>query len=390
MITGSKDKKISILGSTGSIGTQTLAVCRDLGLRPVCLSAHRNIAVLEAQAREFGPDMVVVSDPAAAALLKVSLGDTGIKVVGGQSAMVEAATLPQAEIVVGAMVGIAGLLPILEAAKAGKTIALANKEPLVVAGELVTRAARESGAKIIPVDSEHSAIFQCLQAGKRGDVTGLLLTASGGPFFGRRKKELENVTPEQAIAHPNWAMGPKISVDSATLMNKGLELIEAAWLFGLEAAQIEIAIHRQSILHSGVYYADGSLIGQMGVPDMRTAIQYALTYPGRLPVGGVGRLSLTQLGALTFEQPDRDTFECLRACEKAASLGGLYPVVANAANEAAVSLFFKGKLPFLRIGELVSLAIQRLSVPQKVTLENILYVDDIARAFVRERCGITK
>ncbi|MCL2857604.1 MAG: 1-deoxy-D-xylulose-5-phosphate reductoisomerase [Oscillospiraceae bacterium] len=384
MITGSKDKKISILGSTGSIGTQTLAVCRDLGIRPVCLGARQNIALLEAQAREFGPDLVAVSDPQAAAQLSVALGDTDIKVAGGQSALIEAATLPQAETVVGAIVGVAGLAPILEAAKAGKTIALANKEPLVAAGELLTRATRESGGKIIPVDSEHSAIFQCLQAGKREDVTGLLLTASGGPFFGRSKKELENVTPKQAIAHPNWAMGPKISVDSATLMNKGLELIEAAWLFGLDASQIEIAIHRQSILHSGVYFADGSLIGQMGLPDMRTAIQYALTYPSRLPVAGVGKLSLNQLGALTFENPDRDTFECLRACERAASLGGLYPAAANAANEAAVALFFEGKLPFLRIGELVSEALERLSLPGEVTMENILHVDDIARAFVRE------
>jgi len=382
MATGSLDKKISILGSTGSIGTQTLAVCRELGLRPVCLGAHKNIALLETQAREFAPDMVALSDPAAAAQLKIALGDTQIKVTGGKESMVEAAH--RGEVVVGAMVGVAGLVPVLEAAKAGKTIALANKEPLVVAGELLMQTARESGAKIIPVDSEHSAIFQCLQAGRRDDVTGLLLTASGGPFFGKTKKELEAITPAQAVAHPNWAMGQKISVDSATLMNKGLELIEAAVLFGVEPSQIEIAVHRQSILHSGVYFADGNLIGQMSLPDMRTAIQYALTYPHRLPVGGVERLSLAQLGALTFEQPDRDTFECLAACERAATLGGLYPAAVNAANEAAVALFLEGKLPFLKIGELVSRSLEHLSLPNEVNLENIQHVDDIARAFVRE------
>jgi len=379
-----KDTKISILGSTGSIGTQTLDVCRELGLRPVCLSAQKNIDLLEAQAREFRPELVVVGDPAAAAQLKVSLGDTAVKVATGQTALTEAATLPGAEIVVGAIVGIAGLAPILEAAKAGKTIALANKEPLVAAGELVTRTVCESGGKIIPVDSEHSAIFQCLQAGKQEDVTGLLLTASGGPFFGKSKKELEGITPKQAVAHPNWAMGAKISVDSATLMNKGLELIEAVWLFGLESAQVEIAVHRQSILHSGVYFVDGSLIAQLGLPDMRAAIQYAITYPRRLPVEGLSKLSLTQLGALTFEKPDRDTFECLSACERAAELSGLYPAAANAANEAAVALFLEGKLSFLRIGELVSKAVDQLSLPREVTLENILHADDIARAFVRE------
>jgi len=377
-------KKIAVLGSTGSIGTQALAVCRDLGLRPVALSARANIALLEEQAREFIPDLVVVEDCAQAALLKIALADTPVKVEAGQSALIEAATHPGADVIVGAIVGIAGLVPVLEAAKAGKTIALANKEPLVAAGELVMRTAKENGARIIPVDSEHSAIFQCLHAGEREDVAGVLLTASGGPFFGKTKRELEEITPQQAVRHPNWSMGAKISVDSATLMNKGLELIEAVWLFGLSAEQIEITVHRQSILHSAVYFADGSLIGQMSLPDMRSAIQYAITYPRRAPVQGLSKLSLTELGALTFEKPDRNLFECLPVCEKAAKLGGLYPAAANAANEQAVALFLEEKLPFLRIGQLVGQALEQLNLPRNLTLENIFEADTLARAFVRQ------
>jgi len=377
-------KEIAVLGSTGSIGTQALAVCRDLGLRPVALSARANIALMEEQAREFIPDLVVVEDCAQAALLKIALADTPVKVEAGQSALIEAATHPGADIIVGAIVGIAGLVPVLEAAKAGKAIALANKEPLVAAGELVMRTAKENGAKIIPVDSEHSAIFQCLHAGEREDVAGVLLTASGGPFFGKTKRELEGITPQQAVRHPNWSMGAKISVDSATLMNKGLELIEAVWLFGLSAEQIEITVHRQSILHSAVYFADGSLIGQMSLPDMRSAIQYAITYPRRAPVQGLSKLSLTELGALTFEKPDRNVFECLPACEKAAKLGGLYPAAANAANEQAVALFLEQKLPFLRIGQLVGQALEQLNLPRNLTLENIFEADTLARAFVRQ------
>jgi len=377
-------KKIAILGSTGSIGTQAIAVCRDLGLRPIALTARANIALLEEQAREFLPDMVVVEDPAKAAELKVALADTQVKVAVGQCAMAQAATHPEVDVIVGAVVGIAGLVPVLEAAKAGKTIALANKEPLVAAGELVIRTANEKGGKIIPVDSEHSAIFQCLHAGSWEDVTGVLLTASGGPFFGKMKSELEQVTPRQAVRHPNWSMGAKISVDSATLMNKGLELIEAVWLFGLEPEQIEIAVHRQSILHSAVYFADGSLIGQMSLPDMRSAIQYALTYPRRAPVQGLDRLSLTGLGALTFEKPDRSVFECLSACEKAAELAGLYPAAINAANEEAVARFLEEKLPFLKIGELVWETLERLRLPREVTLENVFEADAQARAFVRD------
>ena len=375
-------KRVAILGSTGSIGRQTLDVCRNLGLRPVALTARKSIGLLEEQAREFLPDMVVVEDEGKAAQLKVALADIGVKVAAGRSALIEVATLPQADVVVGAVVGIAGLVPVLEAMSAGKTVALANKEPLVAAGELVIKAAREYGGRILPVDSEHSAIFQCLHAGEREDVAGVLLTASGGPFFGKTRAELENITPRQAIRHPNWSMGAKISVDSATLMNKGLELIEAMWLFGLSAGQIEIAVHRQSILHSAVYFADGSLIGQMSLPDMRAAIQYAITYPHRLPVAGLDRLSLTEIGALTFEKPDTGTFECLAACRAAAERGGLYPAAVNAANEAAVALFLEGKLPFLRIGELVARTLERLSLSREVTLESIMDADAQARAFV--------
>ena len=377
-------KKISILGSTGSIGVQTVEVCRALGIRPVCLSARRNIKLLEAQAREFLPGLVAVEDSRAAGQLKVALSDTPVKVISGKDALLEASTHPEADVVVGAIVGIAGLPPTLEAARAGKRIAIANKEPLVAGGEILTRAVSEGGGELIPVDSEHSAIFQCLGAGRREDVAGLLLTASGGPFFGRSRSELVNITPNQATTHPNWKMGAKITVDSATLMNKGLELIEAVRLFGVTPKQIEVVIHRQSILHSAVYFRDGSLIGQMGLPDMRTAIQYAISYPNRLEVRGQGRLSLTDVATLTFERPDRETFECLAACERAIELGGLYPAAVNSAGEAAVALFLGGRLDFLRIGELVNLSLEKLKLPGAVTFENIMEVDNIARSFIKE------
>ncbi|MCL2579167.1 MAG: 1-deoxy-D-xylulose-5-phosphate reductoisomerase [Oscillospiraceae bacterium] len=376
-------RKLAILGSTGSIGTQTLAVCRDLGLCPVALTGGSNIERLESQAREFRPALVAVADPRAAAQLKIALADTDVRVLA-QDGMIEAATLPSADVIVGAVVGIAGLAPVLEAAKAGKTIALANKEPLVAAGRLVMQTAREHGGKILPVDSEHSAIFQCLHAGERDDVTGIFLTASGGPFFGRSREELLNVTPQEAVKHPNWAMGAKISVDSATLMNKGLELIEAVHLFDLTPGQIEIAVHRQSILHSAVYFSDGSLIGQMSKPDMRSAIQYALTYPRRWPVAGLERLSLTEIGSLTFEKPDKDTFTCLAACEEAANRGGLYPAAVNAANEAAVARFLKGEMTFLQIGDALGELLGRMGITGEADMESVCAIDAQARAFIKE------
>ncbi len=378
------EKHIAVLGSTGSIGRQTLEVCRSLGIRPAALTAHSNTELLEAQAREFLPQLVVVAEESLASSLKIALADTPVQVAAGPQALEEAATLPLADTVVGAIVGMAGLAPVLAAAKAGKTIALANKEPLVSAGALVTAAVREHGARLVPVDSEHSAIFQCLHAGEGRDVAGVLLTASGGPFFGKSREELAAVTVADALKHPNWVMGAKITVDSATLMNKGLELIEAMWLFGLTPDQIEIVVHRQSIIHSGVVFADGSLVAQMGLPDMRTAIQYALTYPRRYPVEGMSPLSLTQIGSLSFAAPDRSTFACLAACESAARKGGLYPAAAGGANEEAVALFLEGKLPFLQIGELVQGAVETLRLTRKVTLATVLEADAAGREYVRQ------
>lgn len=375
---------ISVLGSTGSIGRQTLDVCRSLGIRPVALTAHSNIQLLETQAREFLPQLVVVTEESLASSLKVALADTPVQVKAGPQALEEAATLPQAQSVVGAIVGMAGLAPVLAAAKAGKTIALANKEPLVSAGALVTQTAREHGARIIPVDSEHSAIFQCLHGGERRDVAKILLTASGGPFFGKSREELKAVTAADALRHPNWSMGAKVTVDSATLMNKGLEFIEAMWLFDLAPDQIEVVVQRQSIVHSGVFFADGSLIAQMGVPDMRTAIQYALTYPRRYPVQGVPSLNLAQIGALTFATPDRSTFTCLAACEAAARKGGLYPAAVNGANEGAVALFLEGKITFLEIGELVQGALEELNLPREITLASVLEADAAGREYARQ------
>lgn len=376
------NQQVSILGSTGSIGRQTLRVCRSLGIRVAALTAHTNIAMLEAQARAYLPDLVVVGNEALLPQLRVALADTPVKVAGGEAALEMAAALPQAGTVVAAIVGIAGLRPVLAAAGAGKMIALANKESLVSGGELVTGEVKRNNASLVPVDSEHSAIFQCLNGEERRDVSGVLLTASGGPFFGKSAAELEKVTPQQALCHPNWDMGDKITIDSATMMNKGLEMIEAMWLFGLSREQIEIVIHRQSIVHSGVFFDDGSLITQMGYPDMRIAIQYALTYPRRRMVEGVSQLSLTELGSLTFEQPDRSAFLCLPACELAAAKGGFYPAVANGANEAAVQQFMEGNISFLQIGELVMGAVEQLRMPEDITLELIWEADALGRGFV--------
>ncbi|MDR2908755.1 MAG: 1-deoxy-D-xylulose-5-phosphate reductoisomerase [Oscillospiraceae bacterium] len=381
MIDGAR--QVAVLGSTGSVGKQALEVCRSQGIRVAALSARFNIALLEKQARAFLPDMVAVEDSARASALKTALADTSVRVAGGPGAVIEAATMRRADTVVCAIVGIAGLAPALAAAREGKTLALANKESLVAGGKLLTETARANGATILPIDSEHSAIFQCMRAGRREDVTGVLLTASGGPFFGMSAEELKYITPARAVKHPNWEMGAKISVDSATLMNKGLELIEAMWLFGLSADQVEIVVHRQSVVHSGVYYRDASLICQLGVPDMRSVIQYALTYPERLPVEGVGRLSLTAMGSLTFEKPDRDVFTCLSACEQAAARGGLYLAAASAAGEAAVALFLEGKIGFLHIGDIVMDAVNRLSLPNESGLESVMQADALARGYVR-------
>lgn len=374
------EKTITLLGSTGSIGTQALDVARAHGIKIKALAAGKNAELLEAQAREFKPSTVALSDERLAKQLKVSLADTDIKVTGGDSAAEELAA-ESCDAVLNAIVGIAGLKSTLAAIGSGNTLALANKESLVCAGDIVMESARKNNVSILPVDSEHSAIFQCLQGIPEGAVSKILLTASGGPFFGKTKKELENATVADALTHPNWDMGAKITVDSATMMNKGLEVIEAMHLFGVSAKDIEILVHRQSIVHSAVETADGAVIAQLGTPDMRLPIQYALTYPERLSCP-CKRLSLTQIGSLTFEKPDTDTFLCLAACLKAAESRGLKTAAANGAGEAAVKLFLDGKLKFLQIGELVSSAVDNQAAVKSYSVDDVFAADKAARAFV--------
>lgn len=374
------EKTITLLGSTGSIGTQALDVAHAHGIKIKALAAGKNAELLEAQAREFKPSTVALSDEKLAKQLKVSLADTDIKVTGGESAAEELAA-ESCDAVLNAIVGIAGLKSTLAAIGSGNTLALANKESLVCAGDIVMESARKNNVSILPVDSEHSAIFQCLQGIPEGAVSKILLTASGGPFFGKTKKELENATVADALNHPNWDMGAKITVDSATMMNKGLEVIEAMHLFGVSAKDIEILVHRQSIVHSAVETADGAVIAQLGTPDMRLPIQYALTYPERLSCP-CKRLSLTQIGSLTFEKPDTDTFLCLAACLKAAESRGLKTAAANGAGEAAVKLFLDGKLKFLQIGELVSSAVDNQAAVKSYSIDDVFAADKAARAFV--------
>lgn len=374
------EKTITLLGSTGSIGTQALDVARAHGIKIKALAAGKNAELLEAQAREFKPSTVALSDEKLAKQLKVSLADTDIKVTGGESAAEELAA-ESCDAVLNAIVGIAGLKSTLAAIGSGNTLALANKESLVCAGDIVMECARKNNVSILPVDSEHSAIFQCLQGIPEGAVSKILLTASGGPFLGKTKEELENATVADALNHPNWDMGAKITVDSATMMNKGLEVIEAMHLFGVSAKDIEILVHRQSIVHSAVETADGAVIAQLGTPDMRLPIQYALTYPERLSCP-CKRLSLTQIGSLTFEKPDTDTFLCLAACLKAAESRGLKTAAANGAGEAAVKLFLDGKLKFLQIGELVSSAVDNQAAVKSYSIDDVFAADKAARAFV--------
>lgn len=373
-------KSLSILGSTGSIGTQALEVCRRDGYKVVALAAGSNIDLLEAQAREFKVKAVAVFNEAKADELKIKLRDTDIKVLSGVEGVCEVAKM-EADIALNAIVGIAGLRPTLAAIESGKDIALANKETLVTGGEIVNRKAREKGVKILPVDSEHSAIFQSLQGAPKGSLKKILLTASGGPFFGKSCRDLENVTVKEALAHPNWSMGAKITIDSATLMNKGLEVIEAVHLFGLPASDIEILVHRQSILHSAVELSDGAVIGQLGTPDMRLPIQYALTYPERSNYA-FEKLSLADIGTLTFQKPDTDTFRCLPLCISAINEGGLRPTAVNGANEEAVRLFLEGKIKFLQIAELVEKAAYSVENKKDFGLEDILYTDKTARLAV--------
>lgn len=381
-------KTIALLGSTGSIGTQTLRCCKNLGYGVDVLAANRNAALLETQAREFHPRCVVVSDKTAYADLKTRLADTDIRLLAGVEGMCEAASLPGADVVCNAVVGMVGLRPTLAAIAAKKTVALANKETLVAGGRLVMNAAEENGVKVLPVDSEHSAIFQSLQGSDRAALRKIILTASGGPFRGKTAAELEGMTAADALKHPNWSMGAKITVDSATLMNKGLEFIEAMWLFGLSPDQIEIVVHPQSVVHSAVEYADGAVIAQMGTPDMAVPIQYALTWPHRAPTGAK-RLSLTDCGSLTFEKPDYGTFACLGFCIEAAKRGGLYPCAVNAANEYAVGLFLSGALGFLEIGRCVGHILECFpcNAGELYTLEEVLEAERTARELAEAYCA---
>ena len=377
-------KGIALLGSTGSIGTQSLDVCRMHGYRVVCLTANRRVDLMEAQIREFRPDLVSMMDPAAADDLRTRVADTGTKVLSGMDGLIECATYSGADTVLNAVVGMVGLQPTLAAIQAKKTLALANKETLVAGGHLVTNTAKAYGVDILPVDSEHSAIFQCLQGSpEKGAVKKLILTASGGPFFGKTLAELENVTAADALKHPNWDMGPKITIDSATMMNKGLEFIEAKWLFDMPIDAIDIVVHRESVVHSAIAYQDNSVIAQLGVPDMRIPIQYALTYPRRLP-SPVQELSLVDYGKLTFYAPDYDTFRCINVCKDAITAGGLRPAAANGANEESVRLFLNGKIKFTDIAVLNRAAMEACPQVADYTLDDVLQADRAARDYVIE------
>lgn len=377
-------KNISLLGSTGSIGTQSLDVCRMHGYNVKCLTANSRIDIIEQQVREFKPELVCMMNENSAKELKNKIKDTSTRVTAGMDGLIECAVYDGADTVLNSVVGMVGLTPTLEAIKAKKTIALANKETLVAGGHLVTNLARQYGVSILPVDSEHSAIFQAMQGMPSSKaVKKIILTASGGPFFNKKLSELENVTAQDALKHPNWDMGAKITIDSATMMNKGLEFIEAKWLFDMPNEDIEIVVHRESVVHSAIVYQDNSMIAQLGVPDMRIPIQYALTYPERKP-SPVKELSLADYGRLTFFEPDYETFKCIDVCKNAIEMGGLHPAAANGANEESVKLFLKGKIKFTDIAYLNNEAMLSASDKQDFTLDDVLEADAKAREFVIE------
>lgn len=375
-------KNISILGSTGSIGTQALDVADNLGLNVCALTANTNIDKLEEQVRKYKPALAVVFDESKYSEFKEKIADTNTKASCGIDGLIEAAVLNEADLILNSVVGMVGLKPTLSAANAKKDIALANKETLVAGGSLVMKAVKENGVNLYPVDSEHSAIFQCLQGCPEDKALNrLILTASGGPFFGKKIDELKNVTVEQALNHPNWDMGAKITIDSATMMNKGLEVIEASWLFDMPYDKIDVVVHRESVIHSMIEYVDNSVIAQLGVPDMRIPIQYAITYPKRYP-SPVKQLSFTDYGKLTFFEPDYETFKCLRACKEAINRGGLCAAAANGANEVANKLFRERKISFLDIGDLVMEAMLNQDNIEAENVEDVLNADKKARGFV--------
>ena len=378
---------ISILGSTGSIGTQSLDVVDKLGLKVSAITAASNVDLIENQIRKYKPELAVLFNEDKAAELRLRVKDTGTRVLGGMDGLIEAAVIPSASLVLNSVVGMVGLKPTMAAIEAKKDIALANKETLVAGGDLVTDAVKRNGVKLLPVDSEHSAIFQCLQgAPDNKALKKLILTASGGPFFGKTYDELKDVTVEQALNHPNWSMGAKITIDSASMMNKGLEIIEAARLFDVSGDDIDVVVHRESIIHSLVEYTDNSVIAQLGVPDMRIPIQYAITYPSRFE-SPVAELSLAEIGKMTFFEPDYETFKCLNACKTALKMGGAATAIANGANEEANMLFRNGKIKFLDICELVCGALEsgKNFVPSSV--DDGIRADSLARQYVKDKIG---
>lgn len=378
-------KKIAILGSTGSIGTQTLDVVREQGdIQVVAMAAGRNITLLEKQVREFHPKLVAVWEEKDANALKNNLRDIEVNVVYGMEGLLEVSVIPEAEILVTAIVGMLGIRPTIAAIEAGKDIALANKETLVTAGHLIMPLAARKGVAILPVDSEHSAIFQCLQGKADNKIHKILLTASGGPFRGKKREELSKVQVEDALKHPNWSMGRKITIDSATLVNKGLEVMEAKWLFGVELEQIQVVVHPQSVVHSMVEYADGAVIAQLGTPDMRLPIQYALYYPSRRNLSGE-KLDFYQLSNLTFEAPDTETFTGLKLAIQAMKQGGNVPTIFNAANEKAVALFLNRKISFLEIPEIIGESMENIQYIQQPDVDKILETEAETYAFIESR-----
>lgn len=376
-------KTVSILGSTGSIGTQSLVVCKKMGYRVHALTAHSNWKLLEQQVREFSPAIAVLTDPDAAEQLRLALQDTKTTVLSGMDGILEVVSHKEQDTVINALMGVAGLLPTVRAIEAGNNVALANKETLVAGGKLVTDLVREKGVLLTPIDSEHSAIFQCLQGNTTDSVQRLIITASGGPFYGKSREELKGIRKEQALRHPNWSMGAKITIDSSTLMNKGLEFIEAMWLFSMPPEKIQIVVHPQSIIHSMVEYVDGSVMAQMGAPDMMIPIQYALTWPERFD-SPAKRLDLLRCGNLTFGKPDLETFTCLADCIEAAKRGGLYPCIVNGANEEAVSLFLQDRIGYLDLFAAVRAALDHFAPGDYTSAEEILEADRMAREFVRK------
>lgn len=378
-------KRIAVLGSTGSIGTQTLEIVRNNGdaLEVTALAASSNVALMEAQIREFRPRLAVMWSAQAAEELRLRVADCPVRVAQGMDGLLEIASMPEAEVLVTAIVGMIGIKPTIEAIRAGKDIALANKETLVCAGHIIMPLARERGVSILPVDSEHSAIFQSLNGEPKGKISRILLTASGGPFRGWNRERLAGVQVEDALKHPNWAMGRKITIDSSTLVNKGLEVMEVKWLFGVEPSQIQVVVHPQSIIHSMVEYIDGAVIAQLGVPDMKLPIQYALFYPDRKAMRD-NRVDFFSLGSLTFEEPDMETFYGLKLAYRALEQGGSMPTVYNAANERAVALFLERRIGYLQIPELIQRCMEHHEVMRQPGVEEILAAEQSVYDYISE------